>query len=206
MQALALVDLQNDFVPGGALAVPHGDEVVAVANRLMPCFDVVVATQDWHGPRHGSFASAHFGRSLGDQIELHGLPQVLWPDHCVRGTPGAELVAGLHSARIQRVFRKGVDDAVDSYSGFFDNARRRSTGLGEFLRERGVTDICIMGFATDYCVKATALDAVALGFRTTLIVDGCRGVDLAPGDAQRAVAAMQTAGVSIMDSGTWADR
>ena len=199
MDALIFVDIQSDFVPGGALPVPHGREVVAVANRLVPAFDLIVATQDWHGPQHASFASAHPGKSVGECIDLHGVPQVLWPDHCVRGTAGAAFVAELDTARLARVFRKGTDDDVDSYSGFFDGDRRHSTGLAEFLRERGVSDVYVLGLATDYCVKATALDAIDLGFTTYLVVDGCRGVDIM-GDTRRAVEEMAARGVCVFTS------
>ena len=185
MNALILVDIQNDFVPGGALAVPEGDRVVPVANRLIPRFDLVVATKDWHPADHMSFASRHPGRQAGDVIELAGLPQVLWPDHCIERTPGAEFVAGLAVPGIHRVFEKGTNRAIDSYSGFFDNGHRQATGLGDFLLGRGVTTVFILGLATDYCVKFTALDAVDLGFSTHLVLDGCRGVDLNPGDAAR---------------------
>ena len=200
MRALLLVDLQNDFMPGGALAVPHGDEVVPLANRLQACFDLVLATQDWHPPDHGSFAANHSGRKPGETVELNGLEQTLWPVHCVQHTHGAALVADLETTRIERVFRKGTDPGVDSYSGFFDNARRRDTGLGPFLAERGVTELSLMGLATDYCVKASALDAAELGLATCLIVDGCRGVDLTPGEVERALDEIRSAGVRLARS------
>ncbi len=197
MKALILVDLQNDFCPGGALAVPAGDQAVAAANRLIPRFELVVATQDWHPPDHGSFAANHPGRQVGERIELAGLPQILWPVHCVRETPGAEFHPALAVDRIERVFRKGTDPSVDSYSGFFDNGRRKATGLGEFLAERGVREVHVCGLATDYCVKFTALDAVALGFSTILIPEACRGVELQPGDVEAALAEMQSRGVTL---------
>ena len=197
MQALILVDIQNDFLPGGALAVPAGDEVVAVANRLMDCFPLIVATQDWHPPNHGSFASQYPGRQAGEVIQLNGIPQILWPDHCVQGTWGAEFAPGFAIERVQRVFHKGLDRDIDSYSGFFDNRRLRSTGLGEFLRERGATEIAIAGLATDYCVKFSVLDAIQLGFRVRVIADACRGVDLQPGDSARALQEMQDAGARL---------
>jgi nicotinamidase/pyrazinamidase len=200
MKALILVDLQNDFLPGGALAVPHGDEVVPIANRVQPLFPLVVATQDWHPANHGSFASQHPGRKPGEMGELAGLPQVLWPDHCVQGTRGAAFAPGLDPSRIARVFPKGTDPAIDSYSGFFDNGRRKATGLGEDLRGRGVTDVYVLGLATDYCVKATALDARHLGFAVHLIVDACRGVNLHPGDVEAAIAEMKAAGVQVLTS------
>ncbi len=198
MKALIIVDVQNDFCPGGALPVPEGDRVVEVISRVQPEFGLVVATQDWHPAEHGSFAANHPGRSPGEQIELAGLPQILWPVHCVQGTPGAELHPGLDRSRIARVFHKGADPSVDSYSGFFDNGRRTSTGLGEYLKDQGVTDVYVCGLATDYCVKATALDAVALGFKTHLLEDGCRGVELREGDVQRAVEEMRRRGVVIV--------
>lgn len=200
MQALILVDIQNDFLPGGALPVPHGDEVIAVANRTMPRFEIVVATQDWHPVDHGSFASRHHGRKPGEMIDLNGLPQVLWPDHCVQGTYGADFAPGLETSRFARVFQKGTDPGIDSYSGFHDNGHRKSTGLGEWLKGRGVDEVHVMGLATDYCVKATVLDALGMGLRTTLILPGCRGVELQAGDSARAVAAMQTAGVHIQST------
>ncbi len=201
MRALVLVDLQNDFLPGGALAVPHGDEVIPVANRVQPAFDLVVATQDWHPRGHGSFASSHPGRRPGEVGELDGLPQVLWPDHCVQGTAGAAFAGALETNRVEAIFRKGTDPRIDSYSGFFDNGHRKSTGLGDYLRGKGTTELFVMGLATDYCVRWTALDARKLGFDTTLLLDGCRGVELAPGDADRAVDEMRDAGVRIGESG-----
>ncbi|MGD9127403.1 MAG: bifunctional nicotinamidase/pyrazinamidase [Planctomycetia bacterium] len=199
MRALILVDIQNDFLPGGPLGVAEGDQVASVANRLMGEYDLVVATQDFHPADHLSFASQHPGKQPGDVIELGGLPQVLWPDHCMEDTTGAEFDSTLDTARIARVFTKGTNRTVDSYSGFFDNGRQHATGLGEYLKENGITAVSILGLATDYCVKFTALDAIELGFQTELILDGCRGVDLTPGDVQRAVEAMQAAGVKIRD-------
>ena len=199
-RALVLVDLQYDFMPGGALAVARGDDTVAVARALMPRFDVVVATQDWHPRDHGSFAANHPGTKPGEVIDLHGLPQVLWPVHCVQGTRGAELHDELDRARITSVFRKGSDARVDSYSGFFDNGKRGDTGLAAWLRGRAIDHLVVLGLATDYCVKFTALDARALGFAVTLVADGCRAVELAPGDGERAVAAMRDAGCTIVDS------
>ncbi len=200
MRALILVDLQNDFMPGGALPVPNGDEVVPVANRVQQFFELVVATQDWHPPTHGSFAANHPGKQPGDVVELNGLPQVLWPVHCVQGTAGAAFVSALDNTRINRVFRKGTDPLVDSYSGFFDNGHHKSTGMGDYLRSRGVSKVFVLGVATDYCVKFTALDALRLGFETSLIRDGSRGVDLVPGDVEKALSEMAAAGVTIIQS------
>lgn len=200
MKALILVDLQNDFLPGGALAVAEGDQVIAVANRLQREFDLVVATKDWHPPDHGSFAANHPGRKPGEVIELDGLEQILWPVHCVQGSPGSELAADLDTAWITDIFFKGVDPKVDSYSTFFDNAARRSTGLADYLRSADVDEVFILGLATDYCVKFSALDAVELGFRTWVVEDGCRGVDLEPGDSRRAFDEMRAAGVGVIHS------
>lgn len=199
MRALILVDLQNDFMPGGALAVAEGDVVVPLANRLIPQFDEVVATQDWHPAGHGSFASSHIGMTPGDVIDLDGLSQVMWPDHCVQGTRGAEFVDGLDTEGVT-VFRKGTDPGIDSYSGFFDNGHRKATGLGDYLKERGVDEVFVLGVATDYCVRFTALDAAELGFQVTLIEDACRGVELAPGDVEGAIDAMRAAGVRMTTS------
>jgi nicotinamidase/pyrazinamidase len=210
MSALVLVDLQYDFMPGGALGVPHGDEVIPVINRLaapefagrnrVRAFDLVLATQDWHPADHGSFASQHPGRKPGDVIVLGGLPQVLWPDHCVQNTPGAALVAELDQRRIARIFRKGTDPTIDSYSTFFDNGHRQATGLGDYLREQGVSDVYLAGLATDYCVRYSALDARGLGFRTHVIRDACRGVNLRPDDTAKALEEMRVAGVEITQS------
>lgn len=201
MGALIVVDIQNDFLPGGALAVPRGDEVIAVCNAVMPLFRRVVATQDWHPPGHGSFAARHPGRVPGELITLGGSAQVLWPVHCVQGTFGAALADALDGGRIDAVVRKGMDPEIDSYSGFFDNDRARATGLADRLRELGETELWVLGLALDYCVKATALDAVRLGFRVHLIVDGCRAVELEAGDGARAIAEMQAAGVTLVTSG-----
>lgn len=202
MNALIVVDVQYDFLPGGALAVPRGDEVIPVANRMMPLFDRVVASQDWHPADHGSFAVNHEGKKPGDVIDLHGLRQVLWPPHCVRNTHGAELADALDRARIDTVIRKGADPGIDSYSAFFDNDHRKKTTLDDYLKREGVTDCYILGLATDYCVKYTALDAVNLEYRTVLIRDGARGIDLDPGDIERAIDEMAEAGVRVTDSDT----
>lgn len=199
MEALLLVDIQNDFMPFGALPVPGGDAVVAVANQLMPRFQLVVASQDWHPADHGSFASNHPGRAVGETVELGGLPQVLWPDHCVQETPGASFHSALDVAGIHHVVRKGTDPAIDSYSAFFDNGHRKDTGLAAYLRSRGVDRLVVMGLATDYCVKASVLDALASGFAVQVVSDGCRAVELAEGDAERAFREMSEAGAGIIE-------
>lgn len=197
MQALILVDIQNDFMPFGALPVAAGDEVVPVANTLAPLFGLVVATQDWHPADHASFAVNHPGASLGDVIDLDGMAQVLWPPHCVQQTPGASFHSALDVGLVTHVVRKGADPRVDSYSGFFDNGRRKATGLESYLRERGVSEVVVVGLATEYCVKYTALDARELGFAVTVVADGCRAVDLVPGDGDAALAEMAKFGCSV---------
>ena len=200
MKALILTDLQNDFCPGGALPVPEGDAVIPLANRLQERFELVVATQDWHPADHGSFAVSHPGHEPGETIELEGLKQILWPVHCVQSSAGAEFHPGLDTSRVARVFRKGTDPRVDSYSCFFDNGHRKATGLGDYLQQRNVTDVYLCGLALDYCVKYSALDAVGLGFTTWLIRGACRGIDQHPGDVERAVAEMREKGVQIIQS------
>lgn len=198
MRALVLVDIQNDFLPGGALAVPEGDAVIPVANALMPKFELVIATQDWHPPDHASFAANHPGRAVGEVIDLGGLPQVLWPVHCVQETAGADFAPDLDRSHISEIIRKGTDPAIDSYSGFFDNGHRKATGLASLLKSRKVTDLCILGLATDYCVKFTAIDARRLNFNVHLVADGCRGVNLKPDDSAKAIEEMQRAGVRVV--------
>jgi nicotinamidase/pyrazinamidase len=200
VRALILVDLQYDFMPGGALAVPEGDLVVPVANRLQERFDFVVASQDWHPSDHRSFAANNPGREIGDVVDLDGIGQVMWPVHCVQESRGARLVESLDQSRICRVFQKGTNTAIDSYSTFFDNGYRQSTGLTDYLRSNGIDEVFLAGLATDYCVKFSALDASRSGFRTTLVQDGCRGVELEPGDVGRALDEMRRAGVQLLTS------
>ena len=176
MRALLLIDIQNDFLPGGRLAVPAGDEIIPLVNALQPQFDLVVATQDWHPAGHQSFASSHAGRAPFEQIDLHGLPQVLWPDHCLQAGEGAALAPALHTGRIEAIFRKGMNPEIDSYSAFFDNGHRKSTGLADYLRGRGVTAVVLAGLAADYCVYYSALDALAAGFATTVLTDATRAI------------------------------
>ena len=197
--ALILVDVQNDFCPGGSLPVPGGFDVIPVINRLQPLFGLVVATKDWHPKDHSSFAVNH-GKQPYEAIELDGMTQVLWPAHCVQGTPGADYAPGLDTKRVDQVFYKGIDPAIDSYSGFFDNGRKRATGLGEYLQQQGVTDVVVVGLATDYCVKWTALDAKQLGFGTTVILDACCGVNLKPGDVDQALEEMKAASITVVQS------
>jgi nicotinamidase/pyrazinamidase len=198
VKALVIVDLQNDFCPGGALATSRGDEVVEVANTWMDQFDIVAATQDWHPEDHGSFADQHEGKEPGDVIKLDGVRQILWPRHCVQETYGAQFVPGLITEEFDSIFKKGIDPKVDSYSGFFDNDRRHSTGLHEWLQAKGVSDVYILGLATDYCVKYTVLDALELGYRTFVVAEGCRAVNLDAGDGEEAFNEMKEAGAVII--------
>ena len=197
MKALIIVDLQVDFMPTGMLPVREGDAVVPLANALMQQYPCVVATQDWHPANHGSFAANHLWRKPGQVIDLDGLPQVLWPIHCVQESWGAEFVPALDQSGITKVIRKGTDPLIDSYSGFYDNGHRKSTGLAEWLREQGVDEVDVMGLAADYCVKYTVLDALTEGFKTTLLLEGTRGVDLVEGDVERAVEEMRAAGATV---------
>ena len=197
MNALIVVDIQNDFLPGGALAVPDGDSVIPVINRLMPRYDLVVATQDWHPADHLSFDSQHPDKQVGETIEVDSIPQILWPDHCVQGSLGAEFAGPLQVDRLDHVVQKGTDRRIDSYSGFFYNARKRTTGLEDYLRNENVQRVDVVGLATDYCVKFTALDAIDLGFQTTLWLAATRGVEMNPGDCAAAIQTMIEAGVTI---------
>jgi nicotinamidase/pyrazinamidase len=200
MRALILVDIQNDFMPFGSLPVADGDAVVAVANRVARGFDLVVATQDWHPHGHASFASSHSGAHPGQVIDVGGIEQVLWPDHCVQDTPGASFHSGLDVAAIDAVVRKGTDPAIDSYSGFFDNGHRKSTGMADLLGGRGVEEVVLAGLATDYCVLFTALDAIEGGFAVSVLTDGVRAVDAAPGDGEQALQRMKDAGCRLLSS------
>lgn len=198
MKTLLVVDVQNDFCPGGSLAVNEGDQVVPVVNHVRGAFDLVLFTQDWHPANHMSFAANHPGKKVGDLITVDGLPQVLWPVHCVQRTRGAEFHPALEIGENDPVFRKGTDPAIDSYSAFFDNAHKRSTGLLDYLRERHIPEITICGLATDYCVKFSVLDALANRVRVNVLVKACRGVNLQSGDADRALDEMRTAGATLL--------
>ena len=200
MKALICVDIQNDFCPGGSLEVKGGNQVVPVANALMEQFGLVVATQDWHPANHKSFAAMHPWRYPGDVIDLNGLDQILWPIHCVQGSFGAEFAPSLNTDAFEKVFVKGTDTEIDSYSGFFDNGHRKATGLGEYLKDKGVEEVYILGLALDVCVKFTVLDALGLGFKTYLVEDGCRGVDLKAGDSDKAISEMREKGAIIAQS------
>lgn len=200
MNALILVDIQHDFLPGGALAVKGGDEIIPLLNKLTQLpFDLIIASKDWHPIDHGSFAITH-GKLPGEHCLLEGLDQILWPVHCVQGTFGSEFSQELKKDKIDQVFYKGTDRKIDSYSTFFDNGHRKSTGLGEFLKEKKIKNLYIAGLTTDYCVKYSVLDALKLGFSITVIVDACRGVNLTEGDEKKALDEMRRAGAKICTS------
>lgn len=199
-KALIIIDIQNDFVPNGSLAVKEGDAIIPLVNELQNRFEHIIATQDWHPANHCSFAANHVGKKVGELVEIDGLMHVMWPIHCVQNTKGAELVEGLNTEKIMRIFYKGTDVNIDSYSGVFDNGRKKATGMADYLREKGISDVYVVGLATDYCVKFTALDLVDSGFNTFLIVDACRGVNLQQGDVEKALAECEKAGIRIMES------
>lgn len=192
MKALLIIDLQQDFLQGGALSVPHGDEIIEVINELQKEFALIVASKDWHPSEHVSFAKQ--GQKMGETIQTpHGV-QELWPIHCVQHTKGAEFPVALHTSKIGKIFFKGSDPQVDSYSAFFDNARLHDTGLARFLRERGVDELFVVGLATDFCVKYSVLDALDLGFRVNVIERGCRGIQ----NTKQALEVMRAAGAVIL--------
>ncbi|NCO86027.1 MAG: bifunctional nicotinamidase/pyrazinamidase [Rhodobacterales bacterium] len=194
--ALLVIDVQNDFCPGGALAVAEGDVIVPGINALMADFAVVVLTQDWHPATHSSFASRHPGAAPFSETRMPYGPQTLWPDHCIQNSTGADFHPGLTAGRADMILRKGVNPAIDSYSAFFENDRQTATGLDGYLRSRGITAVTLVGLATDYCVAYSALDAARLGFAVTVRGDLCRAIDL-NGSLSAALVQMQEAGVTL---------
>ena len=194
---LLVIDVQNDFCPGGALAVPHGDEVIAPIHRVAPRFQHIVLTQDWHPPDHSSFAASHPGKLPYDSIELAYGAQTLWPPHCVQGTRGAEFHPALHLPQAELILRKGFRPQIDSYSAFRENDRQTPTGLAAYLKERGIERVTLCGLATDFCVLYSALDAAAAGFAAAVALDACRGIDR-DGSIARALAEMRAAGVTLV--------
>lgn len=198
MKTLVIVDAQIDFMPGGALAIANGDSIVPVINKLLPEFDLVVATQDWHPANHASFASNHQGKKPFDIIELFGMDQVLWPDHCVQGTKGAEFHPEMETLKITAIFRKGINPEIDSYSGFFDNRHLHSTGLAGYLREKGAAELYFCGLAADICVYFTITDALNEGFKAVLIEDAT--CPLNPDEFVKIRKELQEKGVEIMQS------
>jgi nicotinamidase/pyrazinamidase len=177
MKALIIVDVQNDFTTGGALEVPHGEKIIPLINMVNGSFELIVATQDWHPENHKSFASNHEGKNTFDKILLDGLEQILWPDHCIQGSFGAEFHPDLRLNNMEAIFRKGMNTGIDSYSGFYDNGHKKSTGLAGYLRERNVKEVYVCGLAGDYCVFYTAKDAIKEGFITSIIEDATRSLN-----------------------------
>jgi len=198
MNALIIVDVQNDFIPGGHLEVPSGDRIVPVINQIGGYFDLVVATQDWHPQDHKSFASNHPGAVPFETINLNGIEQTLWPDHCIQGTKGAELHHDLETTRIAAIFRKGMDKNIDSYSGFYDNGHIKSTGLAGYLKEKGVTETFICGLAADICVYYTLMDSTREGFKSTLIEDASYPLNIPTFAGIKCE--LQKSGISIINS------
>jgi nicotinamidase/pyrazinamidase len=200
-RALIIVDVQNDFCPGGALAVKDGDQVVSVINCLQDFgnFDLIVATQDFHPKNHKSFASNNPGKKVGELSTLNGSPQVMWPNHCVQGTTGAEMHLALNMQKVAKVFKKGTNPEVDSYSGFFDNDKKSSTGLSEYLKNFGINEVFVVGLALDYCVKATALDALKEGFKTKVYLPATRSVNLSADDGAKAIVELEKAGIKVSE-------
>ncbi len=197
--ALLVIDVQNDFTPGGQLAVPEGDLIVPLINRLARQFTQVVVAQDWHPTGHASFASSHPGHQPYDVIQLPYGEQTLWPDHCVQSTPGAEFHRELDLPRAQLIIRKGCNPDIDSYSAFLEADRRTTTGLSGYLKERGIDTVYMVGLALDFCVMFSALDARAAGFNTYVVLDACRAIDL-NGSLAAAIERMQSAGVGLIQS------
>lgn len=199
MKVLLIVDIQNDFLPSGALAIPDGAKVVPIINEILSKFDLLIASKDWHPPNHISFATRH-EKFPGDVVEVDELKQELWPNHCVQDTHGAEFSPHLKSDGIDKIFYKGIDSEIDGYSAFFDNAHHRSTGLEEYLKKKGIKEIYVAGLATDFCVKYTVLDGLKLGLKVHVIVDACAGINLRPGDVELAIKEMKEAGASFIYS------
>ena len=200
MKALLIVDMQYDFLPGGALGVRDGDQIVPIINQLQEKFDFIVATQDWHPTDHGSFAANYKGKAPGDFVQLGNEQQVLWPVHCVQGSKGAMFHQDLDQQKWKKIIQKGTNPYVDSYSGFFDNDRRQDTGLSKFLADNGVEEVVVTGIATDYCVKFTVLDAIKEGFEATVVKDATKAVNLMPDDFDLAIKEMVKAGAEVVNS------
>ncbi len=205
LRALIIVDIQIDFCPGGALPVHKGDEVIPLANRLSRMFTTVAVTQDWHPANHVSFASNHEGMNVYDQLEINGINQVLWPDHCVAGTGGALFHPDLETDRANIIIRKGTTPGLDSYSAFFENDRISKTGLSGYLNAREIEEVYLCGLATDYCVFYSAMDAVRTGFKTHVVLDACRGINNPEGSLESVIEQMKVHGIRIINSGELTD-
>lgn len=198
MKTLLIIDVQNDFMPGGSLPVPHGDKIVPIINSIQHQFDLVVATQDWHPQNHVSFASNHEGKSTFDEIEIQGTPQTLWPDHCVQGTEGAEFHSDLVTNKWEAIFRKGTDKEIDSYSAFYDNGHIKSTGLTGYLKDKGVSQLFLCGLAADICVYFSIYDAFKEGFACFFIEDASQPLD--PKELEELKKKMNYLGIQIISS------
>ena len=196
-RCLIIVDVQNDFLSGGALAVPKGNEIISFINTIQEQYDLVVATQDWHPANHGSFAANHQEKIPGELIVLNGLQQMLWPAHCVQNSFGAKFSEQLEVDMVQKVFVKGTDPTIDSYSGFFDNGKLQSTGLHDYLQSQGVGSVTIVGLSADYCVKFTAMDAAELGYGVEVLKQGTRAVNLKPTDYEQSILEMESVGIIV---------
>lgn len=200
MKALILVDLQNDFMPGGSFAVKDGNDILPAINTLLQLpFDAIIATKDWHPANHGSFAINHH-KKVGEKTILNGLEQILWPAHCIQDTYGSEFCSGWDTGKVEKIFYKGVDQSIDSYSAFFDNGHIKSTKLHEFLTEANINELYIAGLTTDYCVKYSVNDALNLGYTVYVVTDGCKGINLSPKDSQQALKEMQQAGAHLIST------
>jgi len=198
--ALLVVDVQNDFCPGGALAIQAGDNVIPVINQIQPIFDTIIATRDWHPSNHVSFAVTHPGKNVYDVIDINGISQVLWPPHCVSGSMGAAFHPDLETDRFKLILHKGMNPALDSYSVFLENDKKTPTGLDGFLRSLEITRIFLSGLATDYCVFYSAMDAISLGFETCVVIDACCGVDIPERNIEKAIRLMKSSGIKIISS------
>lgn len=196
MNALILIDIQNDFLPGGSLEVPKGDEIIDNVNSIMDNYNIVVATKDWHPKNHISFASNHKNKKAGQKIKINNLDQMLWPDHCIKDSKGSEFPEKLDSHKIHKIFYKGVDSNIDSYSGFYDNGKIRSTGLSNFLKKSNINQVDIVGLATDYCVKYSSIDAYSEGFKTKVLCCCVRGISVET--TKTAFKEMRDMGISII--------
>lgn len=199
MKALIITDVQNDFLPGGALGIPGAGRIIPIINRIMPYFEHVLATQDWHPKGHVSFASTH-KKKVGDIVKIGDLEQILWPDHCIQGSQGADFPKSLKRERIEAIFQKGGDLKIDSYSTFFDNARKKETGLEDYLRKKAIQKLYFVGLATDYCVLYSVRDALELGFDVWVIRDCCCAINLKPGDEEKALGEMAKMGARVIQS------
>jgi nicotinamidase/pyrazinamidase len=199
-KALIVIDVQNDFCPGGSLPVKYGDKIIPVINRIMDGFDIIIGTQDWHPQNQISFASNHKGKNPNDQIEIDGLVQVLWPDHCVQGTAGAEFHKDLNSKKFNMMLRKGTSPKIDSYSAFMENDKKTETGLHGYIKALKISDVYFCGLATDYCVYYSAIDSVSYGFSTHLIIDACAGIDFPEGNIKTVITEMKKNGIIILNT------